>query len=952
MVGSPELSDAPPDMDAIDNGRARNTGPGSDLEPVPASAHETATRDEMACQKNLCAALQKIHRTIVQIKGRDALLQEICRIAVEHGGFSLAWVALVDPHSGRTEQVAGYGSAPRGPGLAAYLPAHAPVTAATMHTGDYQVVADLQDDPRLADCASVAIETGIRAMASFPLRDEEHIVGVLHLYGDMPGFFSASLLALLDEMTMVISFALANIRRERDHRAAERALRASEEQLRELAANVPDVFWIADAKDKRLLYVSPAYERIWGRPVDQLGIDNFNWLDAVHPADQARVRVNYERGLLTEFDEEFRVLRPDGSMRWVHARAFPVADRTGRVVRVTGIAQDITDRRDYEARLRHLAHFDGLTGLPNRLLFHDRLKQTLAHAERTGRALAVMFVDIDHFQLVNDTLGHAAGDLLLQEVAQRLSRIMRPIDTVARLGGDEFALALSDLVAAEHAVPVAQQIMAAFEQPFEISGNEVFVTLSMGIASYPADSENCDALLRNADIAMYRAKERGRGCFQFYAAEMNARSLERLNLGNHLRRALERDEFSLQYQPKAELATGAITGVEALLRWNNPELGAVSPARFIPILEENGLIVPVCEWILKSACRQIRAWLDQGIVPVPIAVNLSGRQLQQADLHVRIKAILDEHGIDARLIELEVTESVLMQHAEQVTAMLGNLKAMGIRLAIDDFGTGYSSLGYLKSFPLDTLKIDRSFIKDVIMDVDAALIAKAVISMAGSLRLRVVAEGVESRAQVAFLASCGCDEIQGYYFSPPLSADDCSRMLIDHRKLALPASGADDEGRTLLLVDDESRILSALKRVLRRDGYRILTAGSAAEGLELLACNRIAVVVTDQRMPEMAGVEFLRRVKDLYPDVVRIMLSGYTDFHSITDAINRGAVYKFLTTPWDDDLLRDSIGDAFRRYDPATRSECLPRDPDTLDVETPDLLPAPLAPAAGVARND
>jgi diguanylate cyclase (GGDEF)-like protein len=458
------------------------------------------------------------------------------------------------------------------------------------------------------------------------------------------------------------------------------------------------------------------------------------------------------------------------------------------VVRVTGIAQDITDRRDYEARLRHLAHFDGLTGLPNRLLFHDRLKQTLAHAERIGGAIAVMFADVDHFQLINDTLGHAAGDLLLQEVAQRLSRVVRPIDTVARLSGDEFALTLSDLAAAEDAVPVAQQVMAAFEQPFEINGNEVFVTLSMGIASYPADSANCDALLRNADIAMYRAKEVGRGTFQFYAAEMNARSLEHLNLGNHLRRALERDEFSLQYQPKAELATGAITGVEALLRWNSPDLGDVSPARFVPILEESGLIVPVCEWILKSACLQIRAWLEQGIAPVPIAVNLSGRQLQQADLDVRIKAILDEHGVDARLIEVEVAEGVLMQHTERITAILGNLKAMGIRPAIDDFGTGHSSLSYLKSFPLDTLKIDRSFVKDVIMDVDAALITKAVISMAGSLRLRVVAEGVETRAQLAFLASCGCDEIQGYYFSPPLSVNDCTQMLIDQRKLALPAS--------------------------------------------------------------------------------------------------------------------------------------------------------------------
>jgi|KBSSwiStaDraftv2_1062776.scaffolds.fasta_scaffold00366_9 diguanylate cyclase (GGDEF)-like protein/PAS domain S-box-containing protein len=944
-------------MDPIDNpagDRACDAVVAADARLILAEGIDAVAFAELVRQTNLYAALQKINRTIVQVKGRGALLQEICRIAVDHGRFRLAWIGLVDPHNGRLERVAGHGFALQGPGLADYdyLSAHGKITAVTIQTADHQVVNDLLSDPRFPDVTDIPAEAGIRSMISLPLQEDERVVGVLNLYGDTSGLFSASLIALLDEMAMVISFALGNIRRERDHRAAERALRASEEQFRELASNVPDVFWIADATDKRLLYVSPAYERIWGRPVDHLGADDFGWLDAIHPADQTRVRVNYERGLLTEFDEEFRVVRPDGSMRWVHARAFPVADQSGKVVRVTGIAQDITDRRDYEARLRHLSHFDGLTGLPNRALFHDRLKQTLAHAERIGRALAVMFVDVDHFKLVNDTLGHAAGDLLLQEVAQRLSRVVRPIDTIARLSGDEFALALSDLAAAEDAVPVAEQIMAAFEPPFEINGNEVFVTLSMGIASYPADSANCDALLRNADIATYRAKELGRGNFQFYAAEMNARSLERLNLGNHLRRALERNEFSLQYQPKAELATGTITGVEALLRWNNAELGDVSPARFVPILEENGLIVPVCEWILKSACEQIRAWLEQGIVPVRIAVNLSGRQLQQADLDVRIKAILDERGVDARLIEVEVAEGVLMQHAPQVTAMLGKLKAMGIRVAIDDFGTGHSSLSHLKRFPLDTLKIDRSFIKDVIMDVDAALITKAVISMAGSLRLRVVAEGVESQAQLAFLASCGCDEIQGYYFSPPVSADDCTRMLRDQRKLALPSSGANDEGRTLLLVDDETRILSALKRVLRRDGYRILTAGSAAEGLELLACNKIAVVVSDQRMPEMAGVEFLQRVKDLYPDVVRIMLSGYTDFHSITDAINRGAVYKFLTKPWDDEQLRDNIGEAFRRYEPVAQSGRQPRDARKIDPEAHDRPSTPSQPAADMARAD
>jgi len=895
-------------------------------------------RESLTRLQDLYAALQRTNRTIVRIVEPVALFKEVCRIAVEHGHFGLAWIGTIGDPDGHIDLAASHSSARnvlRGSSLPLfdYASKSCKVTAEAIRTGRYQVVNDLLADVRLADCTDIAMQGDIRSMASLPLHEAGRVVGVLNLYGHATDFFSDPLVALLREMAMDVSFALDNIRRRREHGAADAALRNSEENFRQLAANIPHIFWIAEARSKRVIYVSPAYETIFGRPGDELTQGNFDWVEAVHPADRARVRAAYQDGEgEAEFNEEYRIVRPDGSYRWLHARAFPVSSETGETTRIAGIVRDITEQRELESRLDHLVNFDSLTGLPNRLLFHDRLKQTLAQVERASGIAAVMLVDLDHFKLLNETLGRAAGDVLLQEAALRLSRVAGVAHTVARLGADEFALTIPDLSAGEDAGPVAQQIMAAFEQPFEIAGNETFVNVSVGIAMYPADGVNADALLRDADIAMYRAKELGRGRFQFYAAEMNARSVERLTMSKHLRRALERKEFSVCYQPKVELSSGAITGFEALLRWNNPELGETLPAVFVPMLEENGQIVPVGAWILDCACEQIRSWMDRGITPVPIAVNVSERQLLQPDFEASIKAIIDRHRVEPRMIELEMTESVLIQHQDRVVVVLRNLKLMGIRLAIDDFGTGYSSLSYLRRFPLNTLKIDRSFVVDLIKNGDAALITQAVIAMALKLRLRVVAEGVENQAQLAFLAACGCDEIQGFYFSPPVAADESTRMLVNQRKLALPASDGKDDARTLLLVDDEVHILAALKRVLRRDGYRILTATSAAEGLELLACNKVAVVMSDQRMPGLSGVDFLRQVADLYPDTVRMMLSGYTDFSSITGAINRGAIFKFLSKPWDDKQLRDTVGEAFRRHGNGGEGERRKKDRRSFDA--------------------
>jgi EAL domain-containing protein (putative c-di-GMP-specific phosphodiesterase class I)/FixJ family two-component response regulator len=413
---------------------------------------------------------------------------------------------------------------------------------------------------------------------------------------------------------------------------------------------------------------------------------------------------------------------------------------------------------------------------------------------------------------------------------------------------------------------------------------------------------------------MYGAKAAGRNVYRYYTAEMNQRALEKMQLEGKLRGALEREEFLLHFQPKLDLVTGEIAGCEALLRWNSPEEGLVGPALFIPLLEETGLIVAVGEWVLGAACRQVKAWKEARVRPVPIAINLSARQFQQQDLCAVVKKALQEQSVAARYLEIEITESVAMQNAEASIATLGELKALGVKLAIDDFGTGYSSLSYLKRLPVDTVKIDRAFITDLATNADDASIAQAIINMAHNLRLKVVAEGVETSSQLSFLSSHGCDEMQGYYFSKPVPEPEITEMLRQNRRLQRPCRDADNGERTLLLLDDEDNVLSALKRLLRQDNYRIFTASGAQAAFEILANHKVGVIVSDQRMPDDTGVDFLRRVKELYPGAVRMVLSGYTDLDSVTDAINHGAIYRFITKPWDDSLVRAHIAEAFRQY--------------------------------------
>ena len=578
------------------------------------------------------------------------------------------------------------------------------------------------------------------------------------------------------------------------------------------------------------------------------------------------------------------------------------------------VARDISERLLAAQRLKQLASYDSLTGLPNRTLFYQTLTEAIEIAQDKEWRIAVLFIALDRFKIVNDSLGSSLGDEMLRQFSTRLVQCARIRDTVGRLGGDEFAMILTMRGDQHDAVHVANEVRDTLRAPFDLEGQQAGLTTSIGIAMFPDDATDPETLVRYADTAMVRAKEAGRDGYRFFTAGMNVQVLARLDLELALRRALENEEFKLYYQPKVNLSSGRIAGAEALLRWNRPGYGLVFPAEFIPVMEETGLIVRVGSWIIDEACRQIAAWVAEGVGELKVAVNVSSRQFVEGDLEADIRASIARHNADPSLLELELTESALMTNADHTIEVLARLKALGIKVAIDDFGTGYSSLAYLKRFPIDKLKIDIAFVRDITVNPDDAAIALAIISMAHSMKMTVIAEGVESRAQMVYLRRHRCDEIQGFHFSRPLPAADMAAMMRNKHGLPAEPETAESDRQTLLLVDNDANVLSSLHRLFRRDNYRILTAMSPAEAFEMLALHQVHVIVCEQRMPIMSGTEFLSKVKELYPDTIRIILSGYTGLEAVLDSINRGAIYRFYTKPWDDTQLRDNIRLAFHHY--------------------------------------
>jgi diguanylate cyclase (GGDEF)-like protein/PAS domain S-box-containing protein len=578
------------------------------------------------------------------------------------------------------------------------------------------------------------------------------------------------------------------------------------------------------------------------------------------------------------------------------------------------VARDISERRLAQERLQHMAHYDRLTGLPNRTLFGQSLERAIEAARAQGGRVAVLFIALDRFKIINDSLGAALGDELLRQFSGRLVQCMRLRDTVGRMGNDEFALILSTGAGQEEILALAAEVREALRAPFELAGHAATLTACIGIALYPDDAAEPETLTGYAATATARAKQAGRDGYRFFTAAMNAQVMERVELELALQGAAERGELMLYYQPKVELHSGRVSGVEALLRWQRPGVGLVSPAEFVPVLEDTGLIVPVGAWVIDTACRQIAAWCAADVGPVHVAVNVSSRQFAEGDLEGDVRAALARHQVPAGLLELELTESALMLNAEHTALVLGELKQLGVKIAIDDFGTGYSSLAYLQRFPIDKLKIDIAFVRHITSNPGDAAIAQAIISMAHSLKLGVIAEGVETLPQLEYLRRLRCDEIQGFYFSRPLPGTELGRLIAAGSSLPADVGHNTAPLQSLLIVDDDPAVLRALQRLLARDGYHILSAPTPQAALELLALHPVQVILCDQRMATMSGSEFLSRVKELYPETIRIILSGDTGLETVLDSINRGAIYRFYTKPWDDAVLRENIRLAFHHY--------------------------------------
>ncbi len=868
-------------------------------------------------------------------------------------------------------------------------------------------------------------------------------------------------------------------------------LQESETRFRQLAENVQEVFSLSDKNGLEVLYVSPAYEDIWGRSRQSLYAAPLSWRDSIHPEDRDRTLKKYAtEGATGRFDIEYRIIRPDGDIRTIRARGFPILNEHGEIYRIAGIAEDVTEKtaqtrriarlsglyavlsginsaivrirdrnelfqeacrvavdhgefsmawigvidpdtldgkvvawyggeagyaenirltaragtpdsdrpaciaaremrpvicndvrtdmtlaplktilasrghcsvaawplivdhravavialfateQDFfdseqsrlldelagdlsfglqfiekEEKLSYIALYDVLTGLPNSMLFHDRLTQFLHAAKHDTKITAVIVIDVQHFAHLNDAMGRHAGDATLKEVATRLKAALQEPYSLARISGDTFAIAVTGLHHSTDIISNLEQwIFGPFKHAFIIAGREIVITIRAGLALYPNDGEDAETLIRHATIALNKTKSSGQP-FLCFAPQMNAAISARLALENDLRIALAQRQFVMYYQPRIDLLSGRIVSAEALIRWRHPQRELVPPSEFIPLAEETGQIVGIGAWIIDDVCAQQIDWLNRGLSIVPVAINLSAVQFEKGRVLETIRETVERHGLPKHLIEFELTESVVMNDPEEAARSLQALKGMGFKLSLDDFGTGYSSLAYLKRFPFDFVKIDRAFITDIIRSPEDAAIATAVIAMAHNLNLRVIAEGVETEAQLRYLRRHHCDEIQGYYFSPPVPATNFEIMIRQEKRLMLAREPV-THANTILIVDDEPNILASLRRLLRPDGYNLLSATSGSEALELLAMNAVQVIVSDQRMPHMSGAEFLGIAKELYPDTIRIILSDYADIDTITESVNRGAVFKLLTKPWDDESLREHIRDAFQRYRP------------------------------------
>ncbi len=733
----------------------------------------------------LYAALSQCNQAIVRCANQDELFAQICLDAVRFGGLKMAWIGVVEAETGQVKPIAWYGDGldyvegidvsidPNKPS------GNGPIGTA-LRTDQPFWAQDFQNDPHLAPWHARGKAANWHATASLPLHQNGQVFGSFSVYSDELNAFDEPAQNLLVEMAMDISFALDNFLRDAERSQAEAARKTALARLEKVTSHVPGLvyeFRLNPDGSMCFPFASQGVMRIYHVSPGDIEFDASAVFKRIHPDDLAGVATSIQKSAaaLSPWRHEYRVFDPEGRAQWLLGQALPEREPNGATL-WTGFITDITQQKETEARIAHLAHFDSLTGLPNRVLLLEHFEYALISAERDRTKLCLMFIDLDHFKNINEVLGHSTGDELLISVANRLLALLRPQDTLSRQGGDEFTLLMPNCEA-DSATRLVNRLIQAFNQPFEIANQELTITLSIGISMHPEDGRDFDSLSKKADIALYRAKEAGRNGYRFFTSEMQAHSNRVMQIDSALRKALANEQMQLVYQPQIDLKTQKIVGAEALLRWHHPELGQVSPAEFIPIAEENGLILTLGDWVLRTALAAAKPWLSLADTGFLIAVNLSALQFRQAGLADCVLATLNDRDFPPQNLELELTERSTMEDPETAIQMINTLNQLGIKFSIDDFGTGYSSLSYLKRFKLYKLKIDQSFVRDMTEDPEDQAIVRTIITMAQSLGLITIAEGVETKAQHDLLLDLGCNESQGYLTGKPMPAEAFTELL-------------------------------------------------------------------------------------------------------------------------------------------------------------------------------